>query len=56
MTTQPAGQGLSDAEAIAEVAAQTDPNVKAEAVFEREHNGASTDTPAAELEADEVQG
>jgi protease I len=52
--TKPAGEGLSDAEAAAEVAEQTSPDLKAEDVFERESDGAATDTPAADVEADEV--
>jgi hypothetical protein len=53
-TTQPAGEGLSDEQAVAEVADQTAPDRKAEAVFERERDGTSTDAPAEEATADDV--
>jgi large subunit ribosomal protein L4 len=53
-TTKPAGEGVSDDEAVAEVAEQTSPDLKAEDVFERESEGASTDAPVAEADADEV--
>jgi large subunit ribosomal protein L4 len=53
-TTKPAGEGLSDEQAAAEVAEQTSSDLKAEDVFERESEGASTDAPAAEASADEV--
>jgi hypothetical protein len=55
MTTQPAGEGLSDEAAVAEVADQTDPDLKVEAVFKRERDGADTDHAAEDLDADEVQ-
>ncbi len=53
-TTKPAGDGVSDEEAVAEVAEQTSPDLKAEAVFEREAEGASSDTAAADASADEL--
>jgi large subunit ribosomal protein L4 len=53
-TTKPAGEGVSDEEAVAEVAEQTSSDLKAEDVFERESNGASTDSAAADASADEV--
>ncbi|MBV9870874.1 MAG: hypothetical protein JO214_09670 [Frankiaceae bacterium] len=53
-TTQPAGEGLSDEEAVAEVADQTSSDRKAEDVFERESDGASTDAPIDEASADDV--
>jgi hypothetical protein len=53
-TTKPAGEGLSDEEAVAEVADQTSPDQKAEDVFEREADGASTDQPIEEATADDV--
>ncbi len=55
-TTEPAGDGVSDDEAVAEVAAQTSSDLKAEDVFEREADGATTETPAAEAGADELDG
>jgi protease I len=54
-STRPAGAGLSDAEAAAEVARQTSSDMNVEDVFEREADGTATDTPAAELSADEVE-
>lgn len=54
-TTKPAGEGISDEEAVAEVAEQTSPDKKAEDVFEREADGTSTDAPADEAAADDVE-
>jgi large subunit ribosomal protein L4 len=53
-TTKPAGEGVSDDEAVAEVAEQTSADLKAEDVFEREAEGATTDAAAADADADEV--
>jgi large subunit ribosomal protein L4 len=53
-TTEPAGEGVSDDEAVAEVAEQTSSDLKAEDVFEREAEGTDTDTAAADASADEV--
>lgn len=53
-TTKPAGEGLSDEEAVEEVAEQTSNDQKAEAVFEREAGGTSTDAPIEDASADEV--
>ena len=47
-TTKPAGEDISDDEAVAEVAEQTSSDQKAEDVFEREAAGASTDEPVEE--------
>jgi large subunit ribosomal protein L4 len=52
--TKPAGEGVSDEAAVAEVAEQTSSDLKAEDVFEREGDGATTDTAADEASADEV--
>jgi large subunit ribosomal protein L4 len=52
--TKPAGEGLTDEQAAAEVAEQTSSDLKAEDVFEREADGATTDTAADEAGADEV--
>jgi large subunit ribosomal protein L4 len=52
--TKPAGDGVSDDEAVAEVAEQTSSDLKAEDVFEREAEGTSAETPVAEATADEV--
>jgi large subunit ribosomal protein L4 len=53
-TTAPAGEDLSDSEAVTEVAEQTSSDVKAEDVFERESDGATTEAPVAEAGADEL--
>jgi large subunit ribosomal protein L4 len=53
-TTKPAGEGVSDKDAAKEVAEQTSSDLKAEDVFEREADTASTETEAAEATADEV--
>jgi large subunit ribosomal protein L4 len=53
-TTAPAGEDLTDSEAVTEVAAQTSSDIKAEDVFERESDGATTEAPVAEADADEV--
>ena len=45
--TEPAGEGISDEEAVAEVEAQTSNDLKAEPAFEAEAEGASSDTEAA---------
>jgi large subunit ribosomal protein L4 len=52
--TKPAGEGVSDDDAVAEVAEQTSSDLKAEDVFERETEGTSADTAADEATADEV--
>lgn len=53
-TTKPAGEGISDEEAVEEVAEQTSKDQKAEAVFERDADGTSTDAPIEQASADEV--
>jgi hypothetical protein len=53
-TTKPAGEGISDEDAVAEVADQTSSDQKAEDVFERERDGASSDAPVEEASADDV--
>ena len=53
-TTRPAGEDITDAEAIAEVAEQTSPDLKAEDLFERESDSAVTEKPATETTADDV--
>lgn len=54
-TTKPAGEGLSDEEMAEQVAEQTDSNLQVKDFFEREADGATTDTEAAEATADEVK-
>jgi hypothetical protein len=53
-STKPAGEGLSDEDAVAEVADQTSNDQKAEDVFERESDGTTTDAPAEDATADDV--
>jgi len=51
--TKPAGEGVSDAAAVAEVAEQTSPDLKAEEAFETAA-GKDTDEPAETALADET--
>lgn len=53
-TTEPAGAGVEDAEFSHEVAANTASDLKAEDVFARESDGASTDTEVADVSADDL--
>jgi hypothetical protein len=53
-STRPAGEGISDEEAAAEVADQTSSDQKAEDVFKREADGTETDAPAEQTSADEL--
>jgi large subunit ribosomal protein L4 len=52
--TKPAGDGVSDEQAVQQVAEQTSSDLLAEDVFEREADGASTDEPVAEATADDA--
>ena len=45
-TTKPAGEGIDDAEMAKEALGQTDSNLKVEDAFERESDGATSDTEA----------
>jgi hypothetical protein len=54
-TTRPAGEGVDDAELSEQVADSTDSNLEAEGAFERESDGAATDTEIAKADADELQ-
>jgi hypothetical protein len=51
-----AGAGLSDEEFAEQVAEQTSSDRKYADVFEREADGATTDTEAAKASADELAG
>jgi hypothetical protein len=51
-----AGKGLSDQEMVEQVAGQTASDLKNSDVFERESDGATTDTEAAKASADELSG
>lgn len=50
----PAGEGLSDEEMVEQVAGQTASDLKYSDVFERESEGASSDTEAAKASGDEL--
>lgn len=53
-TTRPAGEGVDDAELSEQVAEQTDSNLEVEGAFEREADGAASDTEAAKATGDEL--
>ena len=53
-TTRPAGAGLDDQELAEQVGEQTDSNLEVEDVFEREADGAASETEAAKATADEL--
>ncbi|HVT63834.1 MAG TPA: hypothetical protein VHD81_01625 [Mycobacteriales bacterium] len=53
-STRPAGEGLSDEEAAAEVADQTSSDLKNADVFKREADGASSDAPIEETSAEDL--
>lgn len=52
--THAAGDGLSDDEFAERVAGQTSSDLEAEPVFERESAGATTDTEASDISADDL--
>ena len=54
-TTRAAGDGVDDQELESQVADQTDSNLEVEGAFERESDGASSDTEAAKADGDELQ-
>ncbi len=53
-TTRPAGEGVDDSTLVEQVGEQTDSNLEVEGVFERESDGAATDTEAAKATGDEL--
>ena len=53
---RPAGEGLTDEQMAEQVAGQTASDLKNADVFEREADGATTDTEAAKASADELAG
>jgi hypothetical protein len=55
-STRSAGEGLTDDEMADQVAAQTSSDRRHADVFERESEGATTDTEAAKATADELLG
>ena len=53
-TTRPAGEGVSDEQLSEQVADQTSSDLEVEEAFERESDGAATDTEAAKASGDEL--
>ena len=53
-TTTPAGQGVSDEQLAKQVGDQTSSDLQVEDVFEREADGAATDTEAAKADGSEL--
>jgi hypothetical protein len=53
--THAAGEGVSDEELAEQVAEQTSSDLEVEEAFERESDGAATDTEAAKASGDELQ-
>ncbi len=54
-TTRPAGEGVDDAELSEQVSEQTDSNLEVEEAFERESDGAATDTAIAKADGDDLK-
>lgn len=54
-TTAPAGEGVSDAELAEQVGEQTSSDLEVEAAFEREQDGAATETEIAKASGDDLQ-
>ena len=54
-TTTAAGEGVGDEQLAQQVAEQTSSDLEAEGAFERESDGAATDTEAAKADADELK-
>jgi hypothetical protein len=52
--TKPAGEGVSDEDMARQVADQTSSDLKADDVFEREADGAASETEAAKAGPDEL--
>jgi len=53
-TTRPAGEGVGDEELSEQVAEQTSSDLEVEEAFERESDGAASDTEAAKASGDEL--
>ena len=53
-TTRAAGDGVDDQELESQVAEQTDSNLEVEGAFERENDGAATDTEIAKASGDDL--
>lgn len=54
-TTRPAADGVDDDQLTEQVAEQTSSDLEVEGAFERESDGAATDTEAAKASGDELQ-
>ncbi|MCW2613952.1 MAG: hypothetical protein JWN08_946 [Frankiales bacterium] len=54
-TTAPAGEGVSDAELAEQVGEQTSSDLEVEEAFEREGDGAATDTEIAKASGDDLR-
>jgi len=54
-TTRPAAEGVDDETLTEQVGEQTDSNLEVEGVFEREGDGAASDTEAAKASGDELK-
>jgi hypothetical protein len=53
-TTRPAAEGVDDDALVEQVGGQTDSNLEVEGAFEREADGAASDTEAAKASGDEL--
>jgi hypothetical protein len=53
-TTRAAADGVDDQELESQVAGQTDSNLEVEGAFQREADGATTDTEAAKANGDDL--
>jgi hypothetical protein len=53
---KPAGEGVTDEEMVRQVAEQTDSELDQKGYFERESDGAVSETEAAKADADEARG
>ena len=53
-TTAPAGEGVSDEELAEQVGGQTSSDLEVEEAFERERDGAATDTEITKASGDEL--
>lgn len=54
-TTKPAGEGVSDKELTEQVGEQTSSDLEVEDAFERESDGAATDTEIAEADGNDLR-
>lgn len=54
-TTRPAGEGVDDQELTEQVADSTSSDLEVEGAFERESDGAATDTEAAKASGDDLK-